>query len=251
VGKLTFAIVHQPRVGSTHLAALLDSHPAIRCYGELFHTNGLVGAEQLWGVGFSASGYTNHHEFLAHSVDTAGAPIVGCKLAWSWFAHWPETLDLFHDRDLRVVRITRNLLEVVISDALVAESGIYHAAAATEVGFLAGVQDGPVDARTVRVDPQRCEHELQHRFFLDVLLDELARNCETFQIVHQSIPGQSDALLEWLGATPKVLSSPWLEIRTRPIPEVVENWDELAAHLSGTKWQALVGSVLDDRGGQS
>ncbi len=78
MSKTRFVIYGQWRTGSTLLASLLDSHPQVRCYGELFHLQQWQGRlhSRIQGLAFR-----HPLAYLMTRMFLARRPVVGFKLA--------------------------------------------------------------------------------------------------------------------------------------------------------------------------
>jgi hypothetical protein len=222
---LTFVIACLGRVGSQHLVSLLDSHPDIRCFGELFNPAGSVYAKERRG---------DHHEYLREVAAEVEAAQIGCKLTWPTLHNFPNVLDLFHDPNLRIIRLVRpNYLQVHIS--------VLHA---TKTGMMHSTERSHGDAMTVRVEAERCYQDLFGFFVADRFLDELTRHSPVFRIEHHQLADEAVLadLQRFLGVEPAVLTSPHKKLVSRPLADAIENFDEVVAMLEGTPWASFVAS---------
>ena len=112
-----FAIVGNPRTGSSHLVSLLDSHPDIACWDD---------EPFMPGEAFDKSGYQKPAEFLVNSVFDINAHAVGFKLLWDAMQRLHDPWQLFDELGIALVHVRRqNLLDAYISLQLVLEQGIY------------------------------------------------------------------------------------------------------------------------------
>jgi hypothetical protein len=219
---LTFAVTCLVRSGSEHLVSLLDSHPDIRCFSELFNPMGSVYSKEHRG---------DHHEFLRQVCGGVETKQVGCKLPWESFANYPHLLDLLHDPSLRVVRLVRpNYLAIHVSVLHVEAGGPWHATSA------------PRAAPAVHVERERAYRDLFNFFLHDRIFDELTRHNPVFRIEYGQL-SDSDSLARlqrFLGVVPRRLSSPQKRIVTRPFRETIENYDEVVGMLEGTPWEPFL-----------
>jgi hypothetical protein len=209
--------------GEQHLRFLLDSHPEVRCYGELFDPDDAY---------YATSGLTDHHRYLAEFDPSETRSVTGFELSWTSICAYPQILDLFHDRHQRVVRVNRdNLLERFIDDTLPSYSRYRLEVPADE-------------AQTVHVDIDQCLATMHDWFVRDRILRELTRGTRTLDVEFDDLDDAAThtAVEHFLGIQPEPLSSPLERMPSKPLPEVVENWDEVEATLRGTVWETF----LDD-----
>ncbi len=89
---------------------------------------------------------------------------------------------------------------------------------------------------TVTIDPGACIRALDRIDEEEAELDELAAGHETFRIAYEELGDEArlEQLQRFLGLDPEPLRSWFERLRTRPLSETVENWDELSAALTGT-----------------
>lgn len=222
---LDFAIVCLARTGSSHLVSLLDSHPDIRCLGELFNPR-----ENL----FATSDVDDPREYIAGIVAAVEERVVGCKLVWNWLYTDPRTLELFHDRQLQVIRLRwANVLDSLISTQLAQKSGIYHSTDANAT-----------DVEPLKIGIEACIAELDAIDARDRQLDEWCSGLPMLAIEYEDLasPGTLRGIQEFLGVRPTTLHSPLVKRQTRPLAEVVANWPDLVAALEDTRWGNFVHS---------
>src|SRR5438093_4907832 len=139
--KAAFVILCQGHSGTTLLASLLDSHPEITCFDELFNDH--------HKRGFLQSGFDDPGEYFRDLVRVTDSPVVGLKLPWANMRRYhPDAIKLLRDPELRVIRLRRNLLAKMVSQRLTSE---------TEGR---GRRLRPYGARHVRLDPKLTARKL-------------------------------------------------------------------------------------------
>lgn len=223
---LSFVILCLGRTGSTHLQLLLDSHPDVTCFGELF-----TGNAHTFGHAFLASPHDDAVRYLEELTAPVATTAVGFKLPLNSIRAHEQVLDIFGDRRLRVVRLSRrNLLALFVSRRMLATTRV----AQSTVGDYG-------DAR-VRLDPRQVLSAFRKIEQHEVWLDEVADGHPTFRIAYEDvIAGTGLAeLQEFLGVIARGLRSPLEKLRTRPLEETVENWEDLAAELRGTPYERFL-----------
>jgi LPS sulfotransferase NodH len=134
-----FVLLSTQRTGSTWLVSLLDSHPQIRMYGELFHKDSapLPYGQQDFGrfSEFRDEEKTEAQKrrpfvtarYLSELFGREGAEAVGFKLMYNQLARLPEVVALLRLHRARVLHLIReNLLDVVISREAMLLRGVAH-----------------------------------------------------------------------------------------------------------------------------
>ena len=221
--RLDFLILCLGRTGSTHLQALLDSHPRVRCLDELF-SNSLYAAESH----YAHAGEPSPRGYVARATAEVSEPVVGFKLPLNSVKAFPESLELLHDAELKVIRLSRrNLLAQYVSQQLKGQTGVSHSV------------QGDYGEPRIRLKPAAALRHLQNAAFQERLLDELARHNPVFRLDYEQLVAQErlDELQGFLEVEPVELRSWFQKLRTRPLPEVVTNWDEVAEALRGTAYE--------------
>lgn len=223
----SFAILCVGRVGSEHLVSLLDSHPEITCFSELF--------APAWGVEWQRGTLsvphfaTTRHERpvsywnqLAVELET---PVAGLKLPWSSIEAHPDSLELIADPGVDIIRLTRrNRVAQYVSAWLALESGVWHST------------QGAYRTDRITVDPDKCLEALTRIAEQEEQLDGLARDHRTLHLTYEDLVAgdRTDELQSFLGVEPRRLTSRYERLRDRPLEAVVTNFDELASALAET-----------------
>src|SRR2546423_11385469 len=84
-----FVILWLGRSGSSHLQSLLDSHPDITCFGEVFSDRAPAD-----GPGFINSQYKDEGAYFEHLVETCEVPVMGFKLPMNSIKAHPKSAPL-------------------------------------------------------------------------------------------------------------------------------------------------------------
>lgn len=224
--RLTFVILCLGRTGSTHLQSLLDSHPDVRCFGELFTHN----AHTFDDV-FLASEHDDAVEYLREVTGSVEEPVVGFKLPVNSIRAHEQVLEIFRQPSLRVIRLSRrNLLALYVSRRLLATTRVPQST------------HGSYGETRLRLDPQQALGAFRRMEEHERWLDDLAEGHPTFALAYEDLIGGSglDGLQGFLGVEPRPLESHFEKLRTRPLEETVENWDELVEALRGTRYEAFL-----------
>lgn len=223
----SFAILCVGRVGSEHLVSLLDSHPDITCFSELF--------APVWGVEWQRGtlsvphfALTDHERPMSYWDELTAeleTPLAGLKLPWSSIVAHRKSLELIADPEVEIIRLRRrDRVAQYVSAWLALESGVWHST------------QGAYHPRTIKVDPARCLAALNRISGQEDELDDLARDHRVFRLEYEELVGDQrlDELQSFLGVEPRELTSRYERLRERALEDVIENFDELAAALAET-----------------
>jgi hypothetical protein len=232
----SFAILCVGRVGSQHLVSLLDSHPDITCFSEPF--------APAWGIDMQRGtlsvphfASTEHERPVSYWEElTAGLEtrLVGLKLPWSSIEAHPAALELIEDPAIDIVRLTRrDPVAQYVSARLALESGIWHSI------------QGTYEERTITVDPDRCLSALDRISREESQLEELCHDRRVLRLTYEELVAgeRIDELQSFLGVEPRRLTSRYERLRERPLEDIIENFDELAAALAETPFAVDRGAV--------
>lgn len=227
---LTFVILCLGRTGSTHLVALLDSHPEVRCFGELFpHERGTLDEAYAPYWRDDAADYV-----IALTAEVT-QPAVGFKLPMGSIQAHPDALRLIEPEGLQIIRLSRlNLLSLFASRRLLASTRD-----ATSRGDYGGA--------TVALDPKQCIAMFKRTEEHERYLDEIADGKPTFRITYEElVAGERLAELQrFLGVEPMALKSGHSRERKRPLSETIENWPEIEGALRGSPYEKFLQDDLD------
>lgn len=221
---LRFVILCLGRTGSTHLSSMLDHHSQARCYGEVF------------GEGkpptFASAGTDDPATFVDGLL--AGGPerAAGFKLPINSIDLEPRAADVVRgEKSMSVIRLSRrNGLAQIVSRQLLATTGV------SQSIF------GSYGEATVTIDPAGCLRALERIAEQEAELDAIAAGHPTFRIAYEELGDlpRLEELQRFLGLEPEPLRSWFERLRTRPLAETVDNWDELETALRGTPYERFL-----------
>jgi len=224
----TFAILCLGLVGSELLVSLLDSHPDVCCYGELFAPRYEAPEE-----GFAHSEQDDPRLYVSELASGCDAVAIGFKLPLSSIQAHPSAVTLLDDAALRVIRLTReNLLAQHVSGILAFKTGVWKQRTGEE-GY---------GGMTHRVNPARCAQALAKLEAREQEMDRLAEGHPTMRLTYEELVAGSriDEAQRFCGVKPQSLSSYHRKLRTRSLRETIENWGELSAELRGTRFERFL-----------
>ena len=250
-----FIIWFNQRSGSTHLVSLLDSHPEIACFAEIFYQGEGLATNDL----FSDSAVHEEGIFLEHFFSYRWGPegsnivkkpqkqkspgAVGFKLKYEQAERYPKVfqyLSKHYDR-IKVIHLVReNFLSTIASSMFVPKllnsfkrPNLHHGVS------LEGI------SRTVKLNPDTILKELETLEAGITRSRNAVLEFDTLEVTYenlvQSQNGTCRRILQFLrvGDTQK-LSSRFKKIMPSSLEDYVENIDEIRSLLSGSKFSHLI-----------
>lgn len=250
-----YILFAKQRSGSTWVIDLLNSHPEIVGYSELFDydcwgDSNLVGGEcRLNWNGFVTefhskhgrepsrvdqvsmySDYLNHHGFAAEK-----ATVVGFKLMYNQAISHPAIPRYLLRHRVRCVHlIRRNHLDGIVSHEAVANRGFAHAGTKAE-------------SQSTYIDPASIALRLQRRAGEVEAAREFARflGLPTIELYYEDLCediNEMQKVLSFLTVDPEgaVLNSSLRKMSGSSHQETISNFDEVASALRGTPFEQLL-----------
>ena len=216
-----FAIVGNPRTGSSHLASLLDSHPDIACWDD---------EPFLAGEVFDRSEYEAPAAFLTGLVFRVNAQAVGFKLLWDAMIRLSDPWQLFRDLDVVLLHVwRRNRLDALISLEL----------ATANQAFTS--YRGDYERATIEIDYARCEKWFILSEQRDNLIRQGARehSIRRLEIEYQELCRGQTTVLDFLGVPRCPLASRLRKQRSGGQSQAVTNYSDLKRRFAGSRWAAF------------
>jgi LPS sulfotransferase NodH len=229
------------RTGSTLLSRYLQSHPNVCAHGEVLAPTGPL---DFYGVNYRVDAPLEQlllrrrdrdpvaflREFVWQAGDRRAVGFKG-KYEELLLPQYAAVLDeVRRDTAIRVLHLTReNLLERYLSQYLAIHvHGIY--------------EERPKDTR-VRLSPEECERDFRRTEERQASFRTMLRGHEILELSYEQLVDDPDATLArvqaFLGVEQRTLETTSIKLRTRPVPEVVENYGELVRHFRGTLYEAF------------
>jgi LPS sulfotransferase NodH len=247
MASIPFVLVARQRSGSTWLADLLNNHPSIKMFGELF----------LWRVRSADIrldefpgyyDYASQMRFVIRPVSIfryldrfylQQEKAVGFKLMYSQFRHFPEVLLYLRLRKIPVIYLVRqNYLDSVISLETAFTRGRFHSDRAADLSANNAIYLEP--AATLRkIIRQERQHKLVKLTLRLLGLDYCSVNYENLCADTRSTLAEILAFLN-LEPLDMALQSQFRKLVTKSHRDGIANYDELKRVLSNTRYIDLL-----------
>ena len=242
----SFVIVGTQRTGSTLIRTRLDSHPSIRCHGEIFK----LGRKPYQGP----DGYWTYYRqrpsrylrriflrrrqvyaFLDMLLKADSARLVGFKVMYSQTLRMPEILAYIFERQLPVVQVVRrNNVRTLISREIAKSTGVYHAHG-----------DAERPNACIRLEPATLLQRLdeiaaEEGRWAEVLRDSVRKHRICYEDVIEDRDATERALLRFLGVESATLTSTLRKLGSADLRESLANFDEVSRELRGTRFESML-----------
>jgi hypothetical protein len=210
-----FVIVCEGRTGSNLLVDLLGSHPQIECAAELYHPQAGT---------FKNYPGISHREFLDLHTYKTSLPIRGFKMPINWILEHPDIVAEFRSDNYKIIRLSReNLFDHFISLKLAILNSNW-------------CSESVYDIQHLKVDPWEWLGFVGTRHGVTWATGLICAGMDSFSITyeHLLLPESQAMMLKFLGADIHELSTVKMRMRTKPVHEIVENYDELVTFFANS-----------------
>jgi hypothetical protein len=241
-----FIIVTAGRTGSTRLRLLLDSHPLIRCHGEVFGENlsTLAAPNSSEMMQLIKERDADTRQFL---INRALAPVdelhaIGFKILYSQLLErWPE-LDTYilSDEQIRIIHLRRrNGLKRFLSE--------YFVGTVTHIHSIHNDEPIP-EIRPVVIPVEIIKDNIINYEKIFIKIKNMFKRHPYFEIDYEDSlddNGQSLKLLQdFIGVPQARLSTNLRKILPDDPRALIANFDEISENLSGSAYKWMIGDLL-------
>lgn len=256
----SFVIVGTQRSGTTLLRSSMDNHPQIQCLGEVFYINPELkdGAVEKRGKGledsFSSWRNRSYQNFMARSwrhrlghwlfrnkltsdyldeiFGTCELEACGFKLMANQFKRFPAVLDYIKRHQVRVIHMHRaNPMDIHLSRLSMIARGFAHASVDLNDNLKIEVPVSTLVDDLVAIDTESRYWELllsEQVPYLKVTYEEFVNNRKQ----------SSFRILDFIGVDSSVsLESSLKKLNKRMPSELISNYDDVIAELSGSQYE--------------
>ena len=242
-----FVIIGTQRTGTTLIRTSLDSHPHIRCSGEVFKTGRrpYLEPDGYWAYCHRTARsrimqylFRRRHvyRFLDNLLASADGKSPGFKMMYSHARRHPAAIDYVKTNRIKAVHVTRrNVLKTLLSRELARQTGVYH--------HFGEKQHGEVEAIHLETGdlPRRLRNLVnEDREWQGLLYGhvDVHRVCyEVFVNDHESASRQ---LLMFLGLEYLDLTSNLTKLNPTDMRRLIRNYDEVANALRDSEFAELL-----------
>lgn len=233
-----FCIVTAGRTGSTRLRLLLDSHPSIRCHGEVFGENlstlafpkSMLYRSCLAERDSSPVGFLQERVFAPYQAEVVGFKILYEQLLF----RWPGLLEFLKDDcDLQIIHLVRrNGLKRFLSEYFVGTITFQHQCTIDQL-------PPTVEPVHISIDDLLCD--LNKVAAQEKLIAELFCNNTVFKLAYEdSLDVRGGCILglqKFLGVEPANLTAPIQKILPSDLTRLIKNIDEVKSALRGSLYE--------------
>lgn len=237
-----FVILGIQRTGSNLLRTLLASHPEAAVYGEVFMDGGCWfevdglppnAPEVIAERDADPLAFAEKYVFRPHPEHIRA---VGFKLfypqalqndaaLWSWLDQ-REDVTVLHLR-------RRNAFRQYVSHLVAESTGMWRT-------YADGRKPMPLDEVRLTVDPADCEQMMTRVDELGAAALARLPSRPVMELTYEGLCEDPDGVLgsvqQSLGLEPQPLTTTLTRQVTRPLRQLIENYDETARHFASTRW---------------
>ena len=218
-----FVLLTTGRSGSTYLDSLLDSHPEIRCAGELLGSAPIApgNPQRELEVAFAN---------VRRARELGGKPIFGFKLPWVVVAQGSTLAQDLFERGARCVALHRkNRLDKYVSVRLAQINDEW----SSTVHYA---------EQSIEIDVEQLRNALASFEHADEVLMRMSQGWPRIVTSYEAIVADPDIpwIQDFLGVEIRSLSTQTLRARTKTLRETIRNYDEVAAALAGTPYERFL-----------
>ena len=246
-----FIILTAGRSGSTYLQRLLNSHPAVTCYDEIFNVTNksensfysfcqrvypklsfLFLRGKFSGSSFNFPLTHLFRQYIKFLYKNPSGDKIGFKVIYHQLLYYYPLVDWLEKNSIPIIHLQRrNPLKAVLSHAKAKHTGVYVSTSETTLAF-----------EKITVDPQVILDELALAENQKKSCDPIIQNHPTLIIFYEDLFEKQPIALQDLGKFLKLeelsFTSPNIT-KTNPenIRDMIQNYDAVVAALTGTKWE--------------
>ncbi|UII31043.1 Stf0 family sulfotransferase [Fulvivirga ulvae] len=235
-----FILLAHPRSGSTLLTTYLRSHGQILAHGEVFNESDCdlspVTRPDMSKQELIKERDQDPVKFLSKYVftnDLEWKEIVGFKIHYQHANNGEKEVwnHLAKDNSIKIIHLTRdNSLETYASLML-----------AMKTNKWAKINDKPSPRLTLSLDQQECNYFFNRMEKYRVFYNDLFKNHPILDITYDQLYRNKSNTLEqvqqFLEVSMEKLDSDLRKQNKTPLPELIENYDELRRAFEKTRWQ--------------
>lgn len=241
-----YMITCSARTGSSLLETSLLSHPDIQSHGEVYdpnRVNSLRGRysallkDDVQRAALTKYRDANQTAFLYKYVfDAQGKKAVGLKLKHEelFLPKFGETREAIRkDTDIKVIHLRReNLFARFVSWWL--------AAKVTGVTEIHSEEKRP-EITSVVIPIRDCHMDFDRSAARYDFFRKMYKDHPSLEVTYETLAGPDQKaefarVQEFLGVAPQELTSKLRKVVTKDLRQIVENYDELAAHFASTRY---------------
>ena len=237
-----FIILGHQRSGSSMVNRALKKHPQIAGFGELFIPP---------QIGFFIEGYDNNsvkllalrNKYPIEFIERYVFPSYRDDIRAVGFRLFPDQVDnerlrcvwqwVKEHKDLKIIHLERRNLLATYTSLLIAKTD----------GYFAIEDKAKRSKTTIAIDPKACLETFRKRKQYSQEIKKCIENHEVLELSYEKMTvdpqGYLKNIQEFLGVDVCDLGIDTVKQEVRPLPTVIQNYDELRQRFLGTEWEYL------------
>jgi LPS sulfotransferase NodH len=243
---IKFCILGIQRTGTTLIRTTLNSHPCIRCAGEVFKLKSWRSSAYEGELGYSK--YINesltrkirHHvaknslaqEYLEFLYGVEGYEAIGFKLMHNQLKQFPQVVPYLKSNDVKVIHVIReNVLKTWVSRRAAVARGYHSTQAVGKIKMEIPTANLVKNLNRLSVDSQRWADIFSRTpNYISVCYEEFVNNRKR----------ECGRLCGFLGVEAQEMESSLVKLTSDNLSDVIANYDEVRECLVGTPYEDFV-----------
>jgi LPS sulfotransferase NodH len=236
---VNFIVLSTQRSGSTFLTTLLNNHPEVECYGEMFMKNNTrkIAYNAYRTDSFQRKfSYIFQRKKLTYSYlenfysNIQNAKAAGFKLMYRQIKRYPEIITWSNTHNVKIIHLIRaNTLKMIVSREIAQARGIYHSTKALEViKVFLGLRELKIKLKKANQLVEKYRGIFANNNYLELTYESLLAEQDQ----------QIQKLLDFLEIHNVVtLTSHLAKINPDSLEDLIENYQEVAQSFKGTAFE--------------
>ena len=238
-----FVVLTQARTGSNMLVSMLDSHPGVKCFGEVFNPDSSFGYEnwlQKSSLRRVANKYIrdyNVEKYLDSLLAVRpedNTQAVGFKVIYpGQFDRWSNLRYYWRTYDYKIISLTRkNLVRKYVSSNIAYFDGVWSA------------QEHRVKRTSITVDVSDLLRSIERMETIYRLIDTLTVEFRGIQINYEELSSNRDSVMREIFHFLEVqefevgaLKAKTVKQNPQRLNQLIENYDEVCSALRNTRYE--------------
>ena len=238
-----FLVLTQARTGSNMLVSMLDSHPNIKCYGEVFNPSssfGYVNWQRNSYLRRIANKYIRDYnvEKYIYSLLSVGpkdnTQAVGFKVIYpGQFDRWPNLRYYCRENNFKIISLIRqNLIRKYVSSRIANYEGAWSA------------REHRNKRVSIKVDLSDLSRFIDRMETIYHLIDTLSVEFRGIKISYEELSSNRDSVMtevfQYLGIKEfeiEALKAKTAKQNPERLDQIIENYDEVCSFLRNTRYE--------------
>lgn len=246
---VNFYVLTTQRSGSTVLIRTLDEHPSVFCAGEIFFPGNNI-HQSKWqyrflgkkiiksnfllniiNISLLSFRITSHLQSFYQNAAENNEGAIGYKMMLGQYKFAPKTFKKSLSNKKCIILVRENLLKLAVSKIKAKTTKVYHLTDKTEISEQQKLYISPQNLEKTLEKLKRQNQEIEKLKGDNVLKVEYEELFDWNKLSHK--------IADFLEVEEIALSPVLKKINTKPMEEIIANYDALKIHFSTTEFSVF------------